>query len=416
MRVKYEDLLSKDYEYEKITSIEIINQAIYNFDILYKCINIKELKINFCHFDYKDYLNFDFSKFKKLNNLTITNNYFGCCNYNESKFLDKLVNKFGYPKEIFRILINCYHSKKIFIAKINKDLYLLNKYIDKDLRVNDLELKFRAFIIYLYEIEKEFYENKIEKILESPFNQSIFNCKIKELTIDNCKIKEFFNKLPDECELLNYLNNLIILDYINDTPYYQDSCVFNTDNFYMSNEEHRHKYLFDVANVEIDKDICKFALFKNLKSNIFDFIKSDYRQFICRKKPKGEDGLINNIILYYKNKCYVHLIFNKIIEFKEDITDLRIIIDKKDYAFENKFKENILCLNALPYLKKLQINCFHEHYDGLNTIKYSTNLKLENSPQTLENLKITGIDEECISKIKIPFGCKVIYRYMKKKN
>jgi hypothetical protein len=64
------------------------------------------------------------------------------------------------------------------------------------------------------------------------------------------------------------------------------------------------------------------------------------------------------------NYCCVHLIFNEFIKFREDITDLRIIIDRLDYAFDNNFDEKILCLSNLPNLQNLEINCFYEYNDN----------------------------------------------------
>jgi len=72
-----------------------------------------------------------------------------------------------------------------------------------------------------------------------------------------------------------------------------------------------------------------------LETSLFDFIESDFSEYITipkRKRKKEEDLTpIDNIILYYKNHCLTTILFNKEIEYKENIIHLKLDILNYDW-------------------------------------------------------------------------------------
>jgi hypothetical protein len=384
----YEDLLTEKCEYEKITYLHIYNKTIDDFDIFYKCINIEKLAIKDCIYDYKKYFNFDFSKLTKLKYLEISENFVDEYKYDYYKICDIISKKFNYPEKI----LNIFRSYLQLKYKENCLEKIKNRTHDLEYNNEQLELDYIKHANYFSEIYYKYNQYKFEKLLEIPLNESIFNCKLTSLIIDTCKIKELFNKLPDDCELLNNLN------YLGHQGYYNEDI----------------NILFDISKIESESDICKILLFKKLNYNIFDFINSDYSEITAidiNKQKKPEDCIpIDNIILYYKKKCLLHIIYNKHIELKDDIEDLQINIERKDYAFEDqKLEDNIEILDNLPNIINLQITCSNEYNDNYSSNSYGTKLKINNLPFSVKNIKLIDICSK--TEIKLPFDCNLECKY-----
>jgi predicted HTH domain antitoxin len=394
MSATYDDLITQKYEYDKIISLSIYEKTINDFEILYNCINIEKLIIEKCNFEYEKYLNFDFSKFKKLYRLSITKNFLDEYNYEHKKINDIVFEKFDYPEKILNLFSKYLHLKyrNHFIEIIKKRDFNLEYDNER------LQLDYIKYVNYYSEILKEYDDYKLEKIKVFPFNKTIFDCNLSALKIDICKIKEFFNKLPDDCKLLN---SLVYLDY---------SCSSYPSIFYNNYND----VLFDIPQKESNSDICKILLFKKLRYNIYTFLNSDYCVFTSvdknRIKSLEDCKDIDNVVLYYKKKCLLHIIYNKTIELENDIEDLVINIEIKDYAFGNqKLDENIQILDNLPNITNLEIHCTNEYHDNCTSAYDETLLNINNLPFTIKNLKITGIDKN--SKIKIPFDCNFECKY-----
>lgn len=394
-----------------VENVKLIGIKIDDLTFLYKYKNLKELIIFGCDIAEDDLINFDFAKFPKLTNLKFKYN---CPNisfashYTEyiiNKLDEKLeINNLTKARELYTVITSSFYSIKLFESRYHD--YNLSITLD------EVKKKFEEIINIIFECEKELYEKDIIKIKKIPFNKSIFNCQLYSLYIDSLKIKEFFKELPDECILID---NLVNLSCYNDYSKYNYLGKHRfTHVFYNYELKLRQNYIYKITDVEVDKDICKIALFPILKNQIFEFIVSDFHEYIAidknRKKEKSELGPIDNIILYYKDNCLATILFNKEIEYKNNITHLKLNILNYSYAFINNFCDNMLCINNLPTLDTLIIKCVNETHDNFGSIYESSYFIIDNLPHSLKTIKISGISQDCIDDLKkIPFGCVLEY-------
>jgi hypothetical protein len=162
------------------------------------------------------------------------------------------------------------------------------------------------------------------------------------------------------------------------------------------------------------------ALFPNLQTEVFDFIETDFYEYIAIDKNKKKKGSklepLDNVILYYKNYCLTTIIYNKPIEFikDKDIDHLKIVILNFEYAFNNNLQDSLLFINNLPFVNTLTLKFINEHHDNFNSCYYASYYTIDdNLPPTLKKLTITGISQQMIDDLKkIPFGCELKYEIM----
>lgn len=402
MKLYNEEIFRENLEYEKISEIYINNFKIYDLTILYKFTNIHSLKIVNCFMEQNDFNIFDFTKFPNLEYLSLEFSYISSIHLCTEDLIKKISEKININLELAKVYYN--NMQRMHCSK---EIYLMNKkYFNERFLDSNFELVMDEIIDCCEEFEKTIWSNLQIQFEQIAFNKTIYDCKIKYLTIDTHQIKKFFENLPDECNLLNSLHHINTHESMSFL-----ACSLNT--FY---ENYQKKYYYDISNIEFDKDICKLALFKKLKNNIFSFINSDFYEYIavdkCKTKKESELLPIDNIELYYKNHCVVSLIYNKPLSNKREyITHLKLQILDYDYAFEG-FRDNKLkCMNNLPLIENLTMQCVCEFHDNMNSGYDSSFFEIdENLPVTLTNITLTGINQSCIDNIKkIPFGCSLDY-------
>ena len=402
-RIFNDEIYQKDVNYDNIDYILFKNYKITDLSILYKFKNLTYLYFNNCNFNSAEYLNFDFSKLEKLKCLELSNNYSS------------------------DLHLNIEDMKKYVSEKLNLDLDIVDKYynlLNKSYFIKEYYIKnFPNEVIDNYdydEIIKPFEEFELKTCLEKEkefelimINKTIYDCKLNDLEIGIINLKKFIDNLPDECNLIDNLHNLII-------PSSTYTHTYLIRSLY-SMKDWKDKYLYNIGNIEKDSNICKLALFPNLKTNIFNFMNnSDFDEYTaidkCKKKKETELLPIDNVVLYYKNNCLVNLIYDKKINFLDiEITNLKIQVLDFDYAFNGFNTNTISCLNNLPNIENLILQLTREYHDNFNSVCESSYFIIdENLPITLKNLKITGCDKAMIKDIKkLPFGTKLEYSIYK---
>lgn len=400
MKLENGEIFNKDINTSEINEIKLHNITIENLTILYKFTNLKVLEIKNCIIKLEDYNKFDFSKLQNLKQLTINNYYYNKIHLFSKDLIKNISEKLNIDLEIAKLYYT--NLKKIYFSK---KYFLENKDYLPDIS-SDFELVMDKLISLCGEFEKDVYFDKCKEIENFQFNKTIYGCKLEMLSINNHQLKYFFENLPDECNLINSLTAL----YINNSDYFEVPYLFN----HIS--ENKKKYYYDICDVEFDKDICKLALFPNLKNSIFEFINSDFDEYTaikkCKKKQVSELLPINNIELYYKNHCIVTLIYDKPIIYKrENITNLKLQILDYEYAFDGFSSSKLECIKNIPFIESLILQFTKEQHDNFNSCYYSSYFEIDdNLPSTLKYLRLTGIDKEMVENIKkIPFGCILEY-------
>jgi hypothetical protein len=405
--------LVPDHNFDEVKVLHLIREKIPDLSVLSRYVNLTTLVILGCDIDKDSLLTFDFEKLPQLENLVFKYNCPGKHSYVYYRdfIIKRLNDKLGLGNreeatKLYEIMLSSYYMEKYLEYGYSKSQLTM--------KLDEIKLKLEEIKNIIFECEKELYAEDMINMNKIPLNKTIFNCGLKSLTIDFFKIKEFFKELPDKCKLIDSVE---FFGY-GSTHYSKPNEHNFTYDFNNYTKQFKKESKYSISNLETESPICKLSLFPNLKSRVFEFIETDFHEYIeidkCKSKKKEDLLPVDNIVLYYKDYCLTTIIFNKPINYKEDISHLKIDILDYGYAFDNDFNNKMLCLNGVPGINTLILDCISEYHDNYNSTHASSEYDINNLPLTLTNLKLRGISQTMIDNFtKIPFGCKLEYQIMK---
>ena len=231
-------------------------------------------------------------------------------------------------------------------------------------------------------------------------------------------LNEFFNLLPEDSDLINHLYNL---NFESRTNIKSNTNMFSR---YIFSKIKNNKIKVDLSNTVITLDnesICKLLLFKhNLRNNVLLYLNSDTYDMSLIEKNKPPHVKLDNefydFVMYWKNICYYIDFANCIINFKPNITNLFINVNRYIYL-ANRIRvplhqsgEKLLCMQNLPNeLTNLEIIFSNQELDNIHHNNIASNYLIDdNLPHCLKQLTLKGISKKMINNIKkIPHDCEL---------
>ena len=416
-------------DYDKIKGIDAYKIIIEDLSIINKFNNLEYISIIDCTMKYNDLVNFDYSKFINLTELTLYCNSTNKIFFNDTELAHKInidakLENIDYAKSIIENYNYYFVNNGItYIKKYVSHIGLYKQYENEFNRstiknfVSYQEYLKKIFlfetIIFNYEKNNFIINNEIESKI--PINKSIYNLSLKKLILSYYHLEDFFELLPIGSLILNSLEKLYFnlndnyLIYKFYTKKFLEYIYPIIQNYKIKTELINNNMIFN--NVSISK----FLLFVKLKNTfIFNYICSDmYNLFeVDKNRIKIKiDTKFYNLILYYNTDCYYWSFNNSIINFTPNIKKLYVWFYTGDCGCQ--YDCDLLFTNNLPNeLEYLKIKFIQKYLDNYHRDYFEFNGKIiSNLPFSLKKLTLTNIGTKMSNNIPIlPFGCLTKYK------